>query len=152
MFLKNQNQFFQNFFPKCKRQSLESVHSENYSNLTSIFVLLWSKMTANQIKYFRLEQRSVIKFLMAKNFKLCEIYRRMSDVYWGVLVKNIYKWVKIGFAIIRLTQKESAHQWEWTDSSVKKKLWMRWLVKKKVLAMFWDMKGSIMTDLKEVQL
>ena len=30
----------------------------------------------------RLEQRSVIKFLVADKCKPCEIYRRMCDVYW----------------------------------------------------------------------
>ena len=32
----------------------------------------------------RLEQRLVIKFLMPEKCKLCEIYRRMCDVYGGV--------------------------------------------------------------------
>ena len=29
-----------------------------------------------------LDQMSVIKFLLAKKYKPCEIYRRMYDVYW----------------------------------------------------------------------
>ena len=29
----------------------------------------------------QIEQRSVIKYLLAEKYKLCEIYRRMCDVY-----------------------------------------------------------------------
>ena len=38
-------------------------------------------MVKNQIVCFRLEQRSVIKFWVAKKYKPCEIYRKMCDVY-----------------------------------------------------------------------
>ena len=40
------------------------------------------KMVANQTEASRLEQRTVIKFLMAQKCKPCEIYRRMHGVYW----------------------------------------------------------------------
>ena len=54
-------------------------------------------MPANQTECSRLEQRSVIKFLQAKKFKSCEIYRRIYDAYREAYVskkKNIYRWVK----------------------------------------------------------
>ena len=38
-------------------------------------------MEANQIECSRLEQRSVIKFMVMEKCKPCEIYRRMCDVY-----------------------------------------------------------------------
>ena len=38
-------------------------------------------MVANQTEFTRLEQRSVIKYLMTENCKPCEIYKRMCDVY-----------------------------------------------------------------------
>ena len=38
-------------------------------------------MMANQTKYSRLEQRSIIKFLIAGKGKSYEIYIRMCDVY-----------------------------------------------------------------------
>ena len=38
-------------------------------------------MVANQTECTRLEQSSLIKFLVAEKFKPCEIYRRMCDVY-----------------------------------------------------------------------
>ena len=40
-------------------------------------------MVANQTDCSRLEQRSIIKFLMAK-CKPCEIYQRICDVYGEV--------------------------------------------------------------------
>ena len=46
---------------------------------TEKYVLV--KMMANQTEYSRLEQRFVIKFLVAKKCKPCEIYRKMCDVY-----------------------------------------------------------------------
>ena len=44
----------------------------------------------------RIEQRSVIKFLVAEGCKAVEIHRRMSTVYGATCSsrKNIYKWVK----------------------------------------------------------
>ena len=39
------------------------------------------KMTANQTQSTRLEQRFVIKFMVAEKCKPCEIYSRMGDVY-----------------------------------------------------------------------
>ena len=40
-----------------------------------------SIQNSGQLKYLRLGQRSVIKFLVAEKSKPCEIYRRMCDVY-----------------------------------------------------------------------
>ena len=38
-------------------------------------------MTANQFEYFRIEQRSVMKCLLAEKYKQYRIYGRMRDVY-----------------------------------------------------------------------
>ena len=54
---------------------------KNYFSFTNIFTLRLFKMIANQVKCSRLEQRSIIKFLLAENCKPCEIYRRICDVY-----------------------------------------------------------------------
>ena len=50
-------------------------------------------MAANQIENSMLEQRSVIKFLVAKNCKPRKISRRMCDVYGEAYFrhKNVYK-------------------------------------------------------------
>ena len=60
---------------------LKLVYSKNYFNLTKIFVLKLFKIMAIQTKCSRLEQRSVIKSLVAEKWKLCEIYRKMCDMY-----------------------------------------------------------------------
>ena len=54
---------------------------KNYFNHTKIFVLRLFKMATNKNEYSRLEQRSVIKFLMADKCKPCEIYWRICNVY-----------------------------------------------------------------------
>ena len=45
----------------------------------------------------RIEQRSVIKFLVAEQCKPSEIFRKMSDVYEEACFsqKNVYKWAKL---------------------------------------------------------
>ena len=50
-------------------------------------------MVANQTEYSRLEQQSVIKSLVVEKYKLCEIYRRICDVYSETCFnkKNVYK-------------------------------------------------------------
>ena len=47
-------------------------------------------MVANQCS--RLEQRSVMKFLVPEKYKPCEIYRRMCDVYGKLFLgkKNMF--------------------------------------------------------------
>ena len=76
---------------------MELIYSKNYFNLAEIFILRIFKMAANQTESSRLEQRSVIKFLVAEKCKPCEIYRRMSDVYGEACFseKNVYKWAEL---------------------------------------------------------
>ena len=64
-------------------------------------------MVANQTESTRLEQRLIIKFLVAGKNKPCEIYRRMCDVCKEACFnkKNFYKLAKCGFAIMILNQK-----------------------------------------------
>ena len=66
-------------------------------------------MVVNQTVCSRFEQRSVIKFLVAKKCKPCKIYRRMCDVYRKSYFsqKNIYKWAEYGFANTSLRGKDS---------------------------------------------
>ena len=53
-------------------------------------------MIANLVDSFRLEKSSVIKVLLAKNYKPCEIYRRMCDVYCKAYFSiNVYKWERL---------------------------------------------------------
>ena len=78
---------------------LELVYCKKYFNLANIFVLRLFKITAYQIECFRLEQRSVIKFLVAEKCKpyedreKCVVYKEKH-----VLVKNVYEWAKNDFA------------------------------------------------------
>ena len=46
-------------------------------------------MAANQIKCLRLQQRFVMKFLLAEKCKQCEIYRRVCDIKGGVCISEI---------------------------------------------------------------
>ena len=52
---------------------------------------------ANQEACSRIEQQSVIKFLVAEGCKLVEIHRRMSTMYDATCFsqKNVYKWAKL---------------------------------------------------------
>ena len=70
-------------------------------------------MAENQTECFRLEQRSVIKFLMAKKYKPNEIHRRKHNVYKEACFskKNVYKWAKHDFSAINLSQKDSPWSW-----------------------------------------
>ena len=63
-------------------------------------------MLANQIECFRLEQISVIKFLLAEKCKSYEIYRRIYDVKREAYFreKNVYKLTKYEFATMRQSQ------------------------------------------------
>ena len=52
--------------------------------------------------------------LWAEKYKLCEIYKRMCDVYReALLIKHVYKW----FAIM----KRQSTEWKHTDLAIKKK-------------------------------
>ena len=86
------------------------IHCKNYFNLTKTFLLrLLKKMAVDQTESSMHELRSVIKFLIGEKFKPCEIYIRMSDLYRKACFnpKNIYKWAKHGFAMTRLSQKDT---------------------------------------------
>ena len=66
-------------------------------------------MDANQTQCSKLEQRFVIKFLVAEKYKPCEIYKRMCDVNGEVC-----------FSHCEPELKRLVHRVE-TDSPVKKK-------------------------------
>ena len=71
---------------------LELVYSKDYLNLAKIFVLRLFKMAANQAGSSRLEQKSLIKILLAEKYKSCEIYREIYDVYGEIYFsqKDVY--------------------------------------------------------------
>ena len=58
----------------------------------------------------QIEQRSVIKYLLAEKYKPCEIYRRMCDVYGEASFsqRNFSKLAKHGLATTNRT--EVCHQ------------------------------------------
>ena len=64
---------------------------------------------ANQTEYSRLEQRSLMKFLVAEKCKPYEIYKRICDVYGEACFNqiNVYQWIKHGFVTMNLIQKDS---------------------------------------------
>ena len=66
-------------------------------------------MVANHIESTELEQRFAMKFLIAEKCKLCEIYKRIYDVYEKTCfsTKNIHKWAKHGFVTMSLSRKDS---------------------------------------------
>ena len=68
-------------------------------------------MVANQTKYSRFEQSSVLKCLVVEKCKPSEIYRRMTNVYGEVCFsqKTVYKWDKHGFATRNQSQKKNGH-------------------------------------------
>ena len=69
-------------------------------------------MAANQIECFKDEQRSIIKYLLAENNKLYEIYRKMCDVHSEANGLNIDLPLKI-------KSKRQSMEWKQTDSLVK---------------------------------
>ena len=76
------------------------VYSKNCFSFAKMFVLRLFEMVENQKQCSKLEQRSVVKFLLAEKYKPCKIYRRMRDVHGEVCLnqKDVYKSSKLGFA------------------------------------------------------
>ena len=89
----------------------------------------------------QIEQRSVIKILLAKKCKPCDIYRRMSngnrETYFS---KKIFTngLRKHGFATLSLSQTC------WFSSKEKVQVWQS--IKKVMIIVFWDMKRLIIID------
>ena len=68
--------------------------------MKNIYLRLF-EMPAKQTVCSRLEQRCVIKLLVAEKCKSCEIYRRICAVYGKACFskKNVFKWAKYVFAM-----------------------------------------------------
>ena len=66
-------------------------------------------MAVNQTLSFRLEQRSVIKYLAAKKCKALEICRIMCSMYGDATFsqRNVYQWTKNGFVMMNQIRKDS---------------------------------------------
>ena len=105
-----------------------------YLNLAKIFLLRLFKMVANQTEWFRLDVGSVIKFSVAEKWNL---QKNVWYIYMGkhVLVQNVYKW-----AI------HKSMEWKYNDSLAKRMFWAQWSVKKVLLTVYLDMKGSMTID------
>ena len=71
-------------------------------NLPKIFILMLFKMVANQIKWSRLKQSSVIKVLIVEEWKPCEIYWRICDKYGERCLSQ--KMYSIGLTLNRIGQ------------------------------------------------
>ena len=98
------------------------------------------------MKYSRLEQRSVIKFLAAENGKPCEIYWIMCDMYVeAYFTKKIYKGAKHRFAITSSNRKSSV-ELKHTDFSIK------FQVQQPVKKVIHGMGPSLLISLKKVEL
>ena len=70
---------------------MELVYCKKYFNPVKIFVSRLFKMSANQRSCSRHEQKSVIKFLVVKKYKPCEIYKQcVMCKEKQVLVKTIF--------------------------------------------------------------
>ena len=110
--------FFQNFFSRnINSASFGIGWKHKYFNITKIFVLKWIKMAANQTEHSRLEQRSVIKVLIAEKCKPCEIYSRLCDIYREAYFsqKNVPMSLPLWSEL-----KCQSMKWKYKDSPVKK--------------------------------
>ena len=77
---------------------MELVYGKNEFNLANIFVLRLFKMVANRAEYSKLEQKSVIKVLVAEKCKPWEIYKKLWDVYRETSFSKKKKKAKMGFS------------------------------------------------------
>ena len=100
--------------------NLELLYIKNYLNLAKIFVLPLFKMATNQTEC----SSAVIKFLVAEKCKLCEIYRRMCDMYGDAYFtkKNVFFTSGLNIGLLLWARvKKTAHEMEthWLSSKVK---------------------------------
>ena len=87
-----------------------------------------------------LEQRSVMKFLVAKQCKACEINQRIwcvREIFFLKVKRNIYKWAKRGFATLNLSWK-TVHRVEMHWLTNIKNFHVKWSVKKVTLTVFYN--------------
>ena len=125
---------------------LELVNSKNYLNHKK-YVLRLFKMVANPTECSKLEQRSVMKFLMAEKHKACEIHRRMCDVYEEACLSQkmfINGWDRGLPLQARVEKTVDGVEIQWF--SVMKRFWVQESVKKVILTVFSDMKKAISID------
>ena len=75
-------------------------------NSLSLFLSLEAIQNGSKSVSTRLEQRSVIKSLVADKCKPYDIFRRMSDMYREVCFsqKKLYLWARYGFATMSLSR------------------------------------------------
>ena len=124
---------------------LELVYNKNYSNIAKILVLRLFKMVANQRECFTLEQRYLIKFVVAEKCQQWGIHWKMCDVNGASCLskKKMFSngWTGIWFG--GHYPKKRSIQWVHIDPAVKKKFLAQQSVKKVMFSVFWDMKWNI---------
>ena len=80
------------------------------------------KLLEKQKELSRMKQRSAINLSMAEMWKLCGIYRKISDFYGAVCFrKNVDKLVKHWFIATNLSRKESSLSFNAMTAHLKKK-------------------------------
>ena len=90
-----------------------------------------ANMLASHTDCSRVEQSSIIKFLLVENCNPCEIYAKFSDIYkQASFIKKYQQMSKMQFFHYELESKRQFIEWKHTDIPVKKKLKMQRSVKK----------------------
>ena len=86
---------------------MKLVSCKNHFNITKN-IHFEAIQNDNKSKWSRLEQRSVIKFLVTKNCKPHEILEESVMCKEACFsFKNVLRWAKHGFARININQKDS---------------------------------------------
>ena len=108
-------------------------------------------MEANQTESSMLEQKSVIKFLVAEKCKPCEVYWQICDVYREAFFSQEKMFtirLKYEFLTTSLSRKDSPWNENILALWLRKKFQARQLVYV-MLTILWDMKGLIIIDFLE---
>ena len=102
------------------------------------------KKPANQTQCSRLEQKSVINFLVAENFKPCEIYKRMCIVNEKTcLSQKCLQKSKVWVCYYKPKAKRESMGWKQIDPRVMKMFPALWSIKKIMLTVLMNIKGPI---------
>ena len=133
--------FFHKIPSKAGLPCLELVYSKSYLIFQKYFYEVIQNVKSTECN--RLEKKSVIKFLVAENCKLCEIYRRMCDAYREACFsqKKFMNRLNMGLLLWAIVHWLESH---WLSG--KKKFQTQQSEKKNMLTVFWDMKNPITID------
>ena len=102
-------------------------------------------MVENQTEYWRFEQKSVIKFLVAEKCKPCEINRRICNVYEEASLNQKM------CLLLRSWIEKTVYRVE-TQVNIVSPVNKKFLAQRSVKKFIWDMKGpSVMISLKKMK-